>query len=203
MKKGVKHFDWKGTHLKLMRENAHLTDAQLAKLIGTNPGRLSQFRQRAGIPKAKDTKFGKGNTPHNKGKAAAWAKESEGCRKGQFRRGGRPHNANAPGTIRVEYEHGKPRLMICVEGGRSKPYARHLWESTHGPVPQGHIVRIVNGDPMDVRLDNIQCIPRAELARMNLSKIDRNASGLKAWSTRRTKAKVRAYTDHKPYPLAA
>ncbi len=42
-----------------------------------------------------------------------------------------------------------------------------MWEAAHGPVPRGHVVRFVNGDKADIRLDNLECISRRELMARN------------------------------------
>jgi hypothetical protein len=42
-----------------------------------------------------------------------------------------------------------------------------VWEAAHGPVPAGHAIVFVNGDKADIRLDNLACIPRADLMRRN------------------------------------
>lgn len=42
-----------------------------------------------------------------------------------------------------------------------------LWEATHGLVPDGHALAFLNGDKRDIRLDNLECISRAELMARN------------------------------------
>lgn len=44
---------------------------------------------------------------------------------------------------------------------------RELWEQHHGPVPDGHAVAFVNGDRTDIRIENLQLVPRAALMRRN------------------------------------
>ena len=200
-KKGTyKHFPWTTAHLRWVKANLSLTDEQMSKHLGCSRTCLAAFRKRMGLDKV--SSYPKGNEPHNKGKEAPWAK-SGACAKAHFTKGNRPHNANPPGTIRVESEHGKPRLMICVEGGRAKPYARWLWVKEKGPIPQGHIVRITNGVWDDVRIDNLQCVSRSENARLNLLKLvgeKRSSMMRKGWATRRKKDAQRV---SQPYRIAA
>lgn len=42
-----------------------------------------------------------------------------------------------------------------------------LWEAEHGPIPKGYALSFLNGDRTDIRLDNLECIPRAELMKRN------------------------------------
>lgn len=42
-----------------------------------------------------------------------------------------------------------------------------LWEEANGPLPPGHALWFRNRDKRDIRLENLECITRAELARRN------------------------------------
>ena len=42
-----------------------------------------------------------------------------------------------------------------------------LWEQHHGKPPAGHAVCFINGDKTDLRIDNLECISRAELMARN------------------------------------
>ena len=42
-----------------------------------------------------------------------------------------------------------------------------VWEAAHGPLPAGHAVVFKDGNKMNVALDNLECISRAELLRRN------------------------------------
>lgn len=44
---------------------------------------------------------------------------------------------------------------------------RLIWEEAHGPIPAGHALVFRNGDRLDIRLDNLELITRAELMRRN------------------------------------
>jgi hypothetical protein len=192
-----KIYRWTGAKLKWMSDNMHLTDMEMAAHLGCNSYRVQAARTRHGLIKSHFGRFQPGSVPHNKGKAAPWANTK--CKATQFYKGQRPHTARPPGTIRTEYHKGKPRLMICVEQGRAKPYARFLWAQVNGPVPAGHVVRIANGKWDDVRLDNLICITVGENGRMNREKIDTKARAIRVWATRRLNAARKA---SEPYKVA-
>jgi len=37
---------------------------------------------------------------------------------------------------------------------------REMWTQEHGPIPKGFIVYILNGQPNDLRSENLACVPR-------------------------------------------
>lgn len=58
--------------------------------------------------------------------------------------------------------------MKIKEGLRAwRPFHILLWEDVHGPLPKGHILRFKDGDPLDIELDNLELISRAENMRRN------------------------------------
>lgn len=42
-----------------------------------------------------------------------------------------------------------------------------IWTEAHGPMPPKHAIAFANGDRTDIRLDNLELIPRSELMRRN------------------------------------
>lgn len=39
---------------------------------------------------------------------------------------------------------------------------REAWRQLHGPIPSGHVVLIRNGNPADLRPENLECLPKSE-----------------------------------------
>jgi len=37
---------------------------------------------------------------------------------------------------------------------------REIWSKAHGPIPKGYLVYTLNGQPSDLRLENLAAIPR-------------------------------------------
>ena len=44
---------------------------------------------------------------------------------------------------------------------------RLLWEAAKGQIPENHAVVFLDGDPLNLELDNLRCVHRGVLARMN------------------------------------
>lgn len=57
---------------------------------------------------------------------------------------------------------------------------KYIWEKANGPVPKGHVLILKDGDPLNLKLDNLELITRAEL-------IARNRNSLKTGQGRRFK----------------
>jgi hypothetical protein len=50
---------------------------------------------------------------------------------------------------------------------RWKPVHVIVWESAHGPRPKDHVIAFKNGNKADIRLDNLECISRADWMKRN------------------------------------
>jgi len=37
---------------------------------------------------------------------------------------------------------------------------REIWQESHGEIPKGYVVHILNGDKRDTRLENLAAVPR-------------------------------------------
>lgn len=70
------------------------------------------------------------------------------------------------GALRINSDGG---LDIKLHGGSRAWYsmARWVWESERGPIPRGKLVRTLNGDPHDTRIENLRLGTRQELMREN------------------------------------
>jgi len=107
------------------------------------------------------TRFQKGQRSWNKGKKGI----TLGGEQTQFKKGNLPHNHRPVGTERINTD-GYVDVKIADPG---KWRQKHLliWEAANGPVPAGHVLIFADGDPLNVTLDNLLLITRAQLAVMN------------------------------------
>lgn len=51
---------------------------------------------------------------------------------------------------------------------------RVFWEETYGPIPEGHVIHHIDGNPSNNALDNLACLTNAEHVRLH-SEQRRNA----------------------------
>jgi hypothetical protein len=147
--------------------------------IHKDPEWLNAKRRRQGkrlghSPEARATRFGKGHTPFNKGmkRSEFMSREAiEVCKQTQFAEGHTPANEKYDGAISIRHNHpdrGEPPYMfIRLAKNNWVPYHRHLWKKHRGEIPEGRLISFKNGNSMDCRLDNLECITKAEHARRN------------------------------------
>lgn len=130
-------------------------------------------RLRRGDQVGKPHRFPKGHVPANKGlRRPGWF--AGRMKETQFRKG----QVNGQAAI-ILMPIGSTRLVdgyvyIKVAAVQNVPYTvnwkpLHVleWERVNGPVPKAHALRFINGDREDIRLENIECVSRAELMRRN------------------------------------
>ncbi len=129
-------------------------------------------RLRRGDHVGRPFQFKKGHVPANKGlRRPGWAPGR--MKETQFRKGvlnGVAARRFKPiGSVRMcdGYLYKK---VAAIPG----PWTRNwklahvlLWESLHGPVPAGHAVAFKNGDPTDIRGDNLELLHRRDLMARN------------------------------------
>jgi len=63
-----------------------------------------------------------------------------------------------PATTKQEMELSKHKdgiTYIKISDQNWVPYARHLWEQTHGQIPDGQFVSYLDGNPDNLALDNL------------------------------------------------
>jgi hypothetical protein len=106
------------------------------------------------------TQFQKGSVPWNKGmKGLAIGGEAT-----RFKKGQRGRNWLPIGTERVNTD-GYVDVKIAERKWRQKNIL--IWEAANGPIPKGHCLIFADSNPLNVTLDNLILITRAELAVMN------------------------------------
>lgn len=113
--------------------------------------------------------FPKGHVPDNLGKKMPY---NANTAKTQFKKGGLPHNTKYLGHERVSRD-GYVEISIAETNphtGYFRRYVlkhRHLWEQQHGPVPDGHILKSLDGNRLNTDPSNWTLIPRGLLPFLN------------------------------------
>ena len=131
--------------------------------------------------------FKKGHVSHNKGRKGWSAPGTEATR---FKKGhvpGQRQAASVVGALEPSQAATRRRrtLMIKVPGPEPVPPCRTVpkrwhepkthwirkavwvWEQANGPVPKGHAVAQLDGDPANCEPENLECVPRGVMARRN------------------------------------
>jgi hypothetical protein len=118
------------------------------------------------------------------GRTGQFTKEAPGRRKnpvpkgdgpGRFKKGerrGAAHRNYVPiGTERITRDGYIERKVTddpaLVPARRWVPVHRIVWEEAHGPIPEGHALVFLDGDPQNIALENLRCVHRGVLQRLN------------------------------------
>ena len=130
-----------------------LTYAQIKSFKGNN-------KVRSGM----DTRFKKGTVPPNKGKkmsAEQYAKSS----RTMFKKGGIPQNYRPVGSERVTVD-GYIEIKVA-DPSKWELKHRFIWEESNGKIPAGMNLIFKDNNPLNVKLDNLMLVTRAENMEMN------------------------------------
>lgn len=124
-------------------------------------------RLRRGDGAGEKTRFKKGMMPWNKGTNFVAGGRSAETR---FKAGHKPLNTWRPiGSERTDRD-GYVYRKVADTGVKKVDWVMvHvlLWEGRNGKVPRGHSVVFKDGNRENVRIENLECITRAELMRRN------------------------------------
>lgn len=113
-------------------------------------------------------RFTKGMPGWNKGlkqKDYMSPESIERTAKTRFEKGQDPHNTVEIGHVRVTRD-GYLEMKVRHEKGKfNKNFElvqRLVWEKYNGPIPENYIIEFIDGNPMNVSIDNLRMSSRAE-----------------------------------------
>ena len=136
-----------------------LTDAVNAKFNASHDIKnINALCKRKGWMTGRTGCFKKGNIPS----------PLAGCKgpnKTTFKKGNTPVNHRPVGSERISKD-GWLEVKIA-EPRKWCGKHRVEWEKHHGPIPKGHIVIFVDGNPLNWQIENLQMISKAEHAILN------------------------------------
>lgn len=143
------------------------SNAELLKIFNEHFGlnltksQIAAFKKNHHLSSGLDGKFKPGHVPFNKGKKGLMC----GGKETQFKKGQRALNYRPIGSERVSVD-GYIEIKVADPG---KWRMKHLvlWEEANGPIPKGHCLLFLDGNKLNVSLDNLQLITRSQLVRMN------------------------------------
>ena len=119
----------------------------------------------------KDSQIQKGNIPVNKGKKQIEFMSIESIERTKatrFQKGQLPHNAAGfkNGDIAIRESHKRrnapPYKWIRIKLGVWRMLHVYNWEKKYGKVKRGYIIVFKNGDTMNCKPSNLECITRKE-----------------------------------------
>lgn len=139
-----------------------------------SPGKLNALRKRMGWKTGRNGRFENGAVPANKGKTYPDGVGSRhpNARKTQFKAGQLPHNFRGAGHESIDDE---GYVWIVVD--QTNPWTgastwrvhkhRWLWEQANGPVPEGMVLKSVDGNRQNSDPGNWTAVPRGLLPHLN------------------------------------
>jgi len=128
------------------------SDEHRKKLLKLEAERLKSF--------GNESRFQKGNKPWNKG-----VKGYMGANVTSFIKGNKPHNTRQVGDTRID---GKDMFLLVKVA--DKQWIRKeilIWESVHGKIPKGHVIRVKNPALNKYDINNLMLITHAENMLLN------------------------------------
>jgi hypothetical protein len=156
--------------MKINRVNAKASQLGLRKNTAFRKRELDRQARRLRAA-GSAYRFPKGHVPANKGlRRPGWAPGR--MRETQFKKGQFPFNRDPEfyvlGALRVNTD-GYIDMRISFDKGALgwKPLHRILWEDARGAVPKKHCLRFIDGDKLNVCLENIELIHRGDNMRRN------------------------------------
>ena len=160
---------WIKRHRSLPRREAHALFCRTFSRPDVSLDHIKALCHRKGWMTGRTGCFSKGCTPANLGKKMPYHANSA---KTQFKKGGVPHNTKYLGHERVSVD-GYVEISIA----ETNPYTsygrryvlkhRFLWEQQHGRVPDGHVLKSLDGNRLNTDPSNWTIIPRALLPLLN------------------------------------
>jgi hypothetical protein len=144
--------------------------ADLAKMLNEAYGltitadQIKNYKANHGLVSNLDTKFKRGQVPKNKG-----TKGVSKPNKTSFKKGHMPHNARPIGHREFREDGYLWEKVAETKPSRFgwKPVQRIIWEETYGPIPEGHVIVFLDGDPLNITLENLSIVSKAQLLIMN------------------------------------
>ena len=135
-------------------------------------GAFKSYCKREGLTTGRTGCFAPGQVPMNKGKPMSAGVRAK-CAATMFGKGNLPHNTQGPGHERICSKDGYVILIVAEtnpwSGAATRPVHKHrwLWEQANGPVPEGQVLKCLDGDKLNCDPANWRPIPQAMLPALN------------------------------------
>lgn len=127
---------------------------------------VRSYLKNTGIKSGRDGRYRPGHVPFCAGTKGTGLMKPN---RTSFKKGDIPKNIQPIGTIIVENKYGYQIIKIADSNWQF--LHRVVWEREHGPVPDGYVVSLLDGDKMNCTLSNLELISRGELAQRNKARL--------------------------------
>ena len=118
------------------------------------------------IESGKPYRFKKGHKSFNIGKNPKDYMKPEKyalMQRTQFKKGQKVHNEKHDGAISIRRDKtGVTYMYIRIAKGKWILYHQKIYQDAYGPIPKNHIIVFRDRNPLNVSLDNLECITRQE-----------------------------------------
>jgi hypothetical protein len=161
---------WLEAHTTLPRAELHSRFVEEFRRDDVTYEHLVGLRKRKGWKTGRDGRFPKGIVPPNKGKKGMPVHPN--TRATQFKKGSVPPNVKYAGHERID---GQGYVLINIDEtnphtGYERRYVFkhiHLWQLQNGPLPEGMVLKCLDGNRQNSDPGNWEAVPRALLFRLN------------------------------------
>lgn len=161
--------NWIKACADLERREMHRLFCQIFARSDVTLVQLNSLCKRRGWMTGRTGCFAKGSVPGNKGKKGVFAAGSE---KGWFKKGHPSPTAKYLGHRRITSD-GYVEVSVAETNphtGYERRYVqehRWLWQQQHGPVPDGHRLKCLDGDKSNCDPSNWEALPLGMAPRLN------------------------------------
>ena len=133
---------------------------------------IKNFRGNNHLSSELTGQFKKGHKAHNKGKK--WDEymskdKQENCRKTTFKKGNVPKNYRKVGSERISKD-GYIEIKVA-EPNKWKYKHRVIYEKYYGKIPKGYNVIFLDGDKLNIDINNLKAISKHDNLIMNEKKL--------------------------------
>lgn len=146
-----------------------MTNTECAELVSqygrkVTAAQIKHWRNRTHVLTGKDGRFQKGHIPVNPIKPG-----EHRCPEREFYVGMNPINHREIGSVRQQPD--GYYLIKVAEPSVWKLRARHVWETAHGPIPEGHKLYHIDGDSTNDVLENLRLITDADIGKLRTKEL--------------------------------
>lgn len=168
-------FKWTEERIQRLRElYPDLTNQKIGEILGTTKDSVDTKAFKLGLKKSKGFRkrlfeLTGGNSGNWKKGCTSWRKGkkgiiSEGGKATWFQKGHSPSFTKPIGTVNLHFDTKTNRIRFWYKVSQFKwvPYAHYLFSQWYGEVPKGMYILHKNGNRLDFRLENLECVSPRE-----------------------------------------